>query len=436
MNENVGPATMREAQPAQSPRPEAAPKPKRRPLLRLLVAILLAAIAIFAWQRWEKLAPGTVDSGKKADKAAPAQTIRAAEATRGQMPITIDALGTVTPLATVTVKTQIAGVLMNVGFKEGQLVKIGDFLAQIDQRPYQAALAQAQGQLAKDTALLQQAQADLVRYQTLNRQDSIAKQQVDDQQFLVAQDKASMLSDQAQIDTAKLNIGYTHIVSPINGRVGLRLVDPGNYVQPSDSTGLFVLTELDPISVIFTTPEDNLPRISQRLASGAKMPVTAYDRANVQKLAVGELTTFDNQIDTTTGTFKLRATFPNPDGVLFPSQFVNAELLVDTLSDVVLVPNAAVQLGQNGPFVYVVKDGKTVEARQVKTGDADSAHTVISSGLNAGESVVIDGVDRLRDGAAIRLVGAKPGAAPAGDAGAGGHHRGHKKPGEDGAKSP
>jgi len=434
MNETLDPATMREVRPAHPQEPAvAAPARRGRPLVRGIVAVLLAVLAIFVWERWEKLAPGTIEAKKEQGKTTPAQTIRAAEATRGRMPITIDALGTVSPLATVTIRTQISGALMNVGFKEGQLVKAGDFIAQVDPRPYQAALDLAQAQLAKDTALLQQAQADFARYQTLSKQDSIAKQQVEDQQFLVAQDKAAILSDQAQIQTAKLNLAYTRIVSPINGRVGLRLVDPGNYVTPTDATGLVVITELDPISVIFPTPEDNLPSISKRFHSGAKLQVTVFDRANVRELAVGELTNIDNQIDTSTGTFKLRATFANPDNALFPSQFVNARLLVDTLDNVVLVPNAAVQLGQQGPFVYVVKDGKTVEARQVKTGPSDAAHTVIASGLEAGESVVIDGVDRLRDGAAVRLAGIKPETAPAG----GGHrHDGRGKPGEAGTKSP
>jgi len=432
MNENVAPPTLREVRPAAPPgpviAPPAPPAKKRRRGLRLGVALILAAVAIVGWEHWERIAPGTVDANKPPEKSGPPpQTIRAANAERGNMPITIDALGTVTPLATVTIHTQIAGRLMSVGFQEGQLVKVGDFLDQIDPRPYEAALALAQGQLAKDTALLQQAQADLVRYQTLNRQDSIAKQQVDDQQFLVAQDKAAIQSDQAQIDTAKLNIGYTRIVSPITGRVGLRLVDAGNYIQPSDTSGLVVITQLDPISVVFTTPEDNLPRITARLNAGAKLQATAFDRANVKQLAVGELATFDNEIDTTTGTFKLRANFANPDNVLFPSQFVNIRLLVDTLTNVVLVPNAAVQLGQSGSFVYVVKDGATVEVRKVKTSASDATHTVIETGLEAGESVVIDGVDRLRDGAAVRMVEAKA-TAGAGDGAPA--QRGHKGGGD------
>ena len=434
MKETAAPAVKREVRPLRDPSPPTAPPPapRRRRGLRLFVALVLAVIAIFAFERWEKLAPGDLASKQPAERSGPPpQTIRAAAAERGQMPITLDALGTVTPLASVTIRTQIAGKLMSVGFEEGQMVKAGDFLAQIDSRPYEAALSQAQGQLAKDTALYQQSQADLARYQTLNRQDSIARQQVDDQVYLVAQYKAAMATDQAQIDTAKLNLGYTRIVAPISGRVGLRLVDPGNYVQPSDASGLVVVTQLDPISVVFSTPEDNRPRIAARLSAGAKLPVTAFDRANVKTLATGELATFDNQIDTTTGTFKLRANFANPGGALFPNQFVNVRLLVDTLSDVVLVPNAAVQLGQDGSFVYVVKDGKTVEARKVKTGASDAARTVIDSGLAAGESVVIDGVDRLRDGAEVRIAGAKPDAAPAGgDKPAGEHRHRRKKDGE------
>jgi multidrug efflux system membrane fusion protein len=329
------------------------------------------------------------------------------------MPITIDALGIVTPFATVTVKTQIAGKLMEVGFKEGQRVEQGDFLAQIDPRPYQVALALAQGQLAKDSALYAQAQADLARYQTLITQDSIARQQVEDQVFLVAQDKAAMAADQAQIDAANLNIAYCRITAPVGGRVGLRLVDPGNYLQPSDSTGIVVIAQLDPISVVFSTPEDNLPPIAQRLNAGASLPVTAFDRANVKPLGAGMLTAYDNQVDVTTGTFKLRATFANAQGTLFPNQFVNVRLLVDTLADAVLAPNAAIQLGANGSFVYVVGDDSTVAVRKVTTGPADATNTTIVSGLAVGENVVIDGADRLRDGAKVNVRNAAGAAAQA-----------------------
>jgi multidrug efflux system membrane fusion protein len=303
----------------------------------------------------------------------------------------------------VTVRTQIAGNLQQIGFEEGQIVKAGDFLAQIDSRPYQATLAQAQGQLAKDTALHAQAEADLARFQILGKQDSIATQQIDDQKFLVAQDKAAMASDQAQIDAANLNITYCRIVAPVSGRVGLRQVDQGNYVQASDATGIVVITQIQPISVIFSTPEDNLPQIAARMKSGAILPVTAFDRANVKQLAVGSVTTTDNQIDTTTGTFKLRASFDNQDGALFPNQFVNARVLVDTLSGAVVVPNAAVQLGPAGNFAYVVKDDNTVTVRNIKIGPADATRTSIASGLAVGEKVVIDGADRLREGAKVTV---------------------------------
>ena len=356
------------------------------------------------------------------------------------MPLTIDALGTVTPFETVTIRTQIAGTLQNVGFTEGQTVKAGDFIAQIDPRPYEAALAQAQGQLAKDQALLGQAQGDLARFQQLAKQDSIALQQVADQIALVAQDKAAIAADQAMVKTAELNVAYTHIVSPVTGRVGLRLVDPGNYLQPSDSTGIVVITQIDPISVVFTTPESNLPRIAARLNSGVKLPVTVLDRDNVHALATGTLTTFDSQIDVTTGTIRMRSTFDNPNGVLFPNQFVNVRLLVDTMTGATLAPNPAIQLGASGNFVYLLNDNSTVSKRDVVIGPTDGKHTVITSGLKVGDKVVIDGVDRLRDGVKVKVVdnpataGAAAGAgqgleqgglgsAAGSDSGAGQHHR-------------
>ena len=430
MNETVDPATTRVAEPTPAPiRPLTAPPRRKRRWPRWLAAIVLAVVAFIAFERWEKLAPGTVDANKPAEKTTPPQTVRAASAERGDMPITIDALGSVTPLATITIKTQISGKLMSVGFQEGQLVKTGDLIAQIDSRPYEAALAQAQAQLAKDTAAYQQAQADLARYQTLNRQDSIAKQQVDDQVFLVAQDKAAIGVDQAQIDTAKLNLNYTRILSPINGRVGLRLVDPGNYVQPSDATGLVVITQLDPITVDFNTPEE---QSAAHRAARRRRRQAACDRRSTAptsrrwRPANSPPTTI--RVDTTTGTVKMRASFANPDNTLFPSQFVNVRrLLVDTQKNVVLVPNAAVQLGQSGPFAYVVKDGKTVEVRKIQDRRRrQPAYRSSSRDWRRVESVVIDGVDRLRDGAAIRLVGAKPAATDAG-AGTGEHQHRHKR---------
>ena len=390
--------------------------------VRMALVVLLAAAAVFAWQKFENIAPSTNEGQNAGRSGQPPQTVRVGAVTLGDMPLTIDALGTVTPFETVTIKTQIAGVLQEVGFTEGQTVKTGDFLAQIDPRPYEAALAQAKGQLAKDQALLGQAQSDLARYEALNKQDSISKQQVDDQEALVAQDKAAIVTDQAQVKTAELNVAYTHIVSPVTGRVGLRLVDPGNYLQPSDATGIVVITQIDPISVVFTTPEDNLPRISARLNSGAKLKVTVLDRDNVNALATGTLTTFDSQIDVTTGTIKMRATFDNPNGVLFPQQFVNVRLLVDTMTGATLAPNAAIQLGASGNFVYLLNDDSTVSKRDVTTGPNDGKRTVIASGLKAKRQ----GGDRWRRPAARRGEGQgrRQPAAPRAQAAAGGQEQG------------
>ena len=417
MNETVDPHSLDAAAPA----PVAAkPPPVRRYRLGKFALILALAIVLIAVGiKLERI--GVEDTQSKAPAGPPATSVRAATATLGEMPIIINALGTVTPLASVTVKSQISGYLTSVAFKEGQMVKAGDLIAQIDDRPYRATLEQQQAQLAKDTSLHDQAIGNLARYDTLNKQDSIAKQTVDDQRFLVAQDAAAMLVDQAQIDAANLNIDYAHIVSPISGRVGLRLVDPGNYVTAADTTGLVVITQLDPISVIFSTPEDNLPRITKRFRSGAKLTADVYDRANVHKIGEGELTTFDNIVDTTTGTFKLRATFANPDLALFPSQFVNVRLLVDTEKDKVIVPSAAIQIGADGSYVYLVDGDSKVTVRKVTSGAQDATRSVIESGLAAGDKVVVDGVDRLRDGAKVRLVddasqaGAAPGAGAAGE---------------------
>src|SRR5277367_4204139 len=406
-------------------------RPRRRSLLlRIAIIAALAAAAVFAWQKFEHGEPSTQEGDNSGRHGQPPQTVRVAPVTLGDMPLTIDALGTVTPFETVTIRTQIAGNLQEVGFTEGQIVKKGDFLAQIDPRPYEAALAQAQGQLAKDTALLGQAQSDLARYQQLAKQDSIAQQQVADQVALVAQDKAAIATDQAMVKTAELNVAYTHIVSPITGRVGLRLVDPGNYLQPSDATGIVVITQIDPISVVFTTPEDNLPRISARLSSGAEIKVTVLDRDNVHPLATGTLTTYDSQIDITTGTIRMRATFANPNAVLFPQQFVNVRILVDTMTGATLAPNPAIQLGASGNFVYLLNDDSTVSKRDVVTGPGNGKVTVITSGLKAGDKVVIDGVDRLRDGAKVVVAddaaqaagqGAEQGGGP--EAGSAQHHR-------------
>jgi multidrug efflux system membrane fusion protein len=305
-----------------------------------LVAVLIV-IAGYEILRW--LGPGSSGGGHNVQAAA--QTVGAGTVTLGNIHVIVNALGTVTPLATVTVQTQINGQLTEVGFTEGQLVKKGDFLAQIDQRPYEILKAQYQGQLAHDEGLLAQAQLDLKRYQTLVTQNSIARQQADDQAFVVQQYIGSVQLDQAQVDAETLNITYCHIVAPVTGRVGLRLVDPGNYVQATNSTGIAVLTQLQPITVIFSIPEDDLPEIMPQLNAGQELSVTAFDRANLKELATGKVSAVDNQVDTTTGTVKVRAQFDNTDNALFPNQFVNAHLLIETLQNVVTVQTSAIQLG-------------------------------------------------------------------------------------------
>jgi multidrug efflux system membrane fusion protein len=370
----------------------------------ILLAVLIAAGLATGWYWWTQTAP---PSAGRAGQVPP-QPVGAATIDKGDIRIVLNELGTVTSLATVTVKTQINGQLVDVAFKEGQIVKKGDFLAQIDPRPYQVSLEQAEGQLAHDQGLLLQAQTDLKRYQTLARQDSIAQQQVDDQRYLVAQYTGSVQSDQAQVDSAKLNLTYCHIVSLIDGQVGLRQVDAGNYVQTSDTTGLAVITQLQPISVIFSVPEDSLPDILAKLHApggqpGAALGVDAYDRANTRKLDSGQLATLDSQIDTTTGTLRMRALFPNKDGLLYPNQFVNARLLVDTMHDTVRVPVPAVQRGEPGTFVYVIAANNTVSVRPVKLGPTDGGYTAVLSGVQPGEVVVTDGTDRLRDGAAVTV---------------------------------
>ncbi len=388
-------------------RPAPARAATRRRWPWLLALLLLAGGGLAWWLRPAAPPPAVL--------AAPPIPVGIASAAAGDIRIVLDALGTVTPLATVTVRTQISGALQSVGFTEGQIVHKGDFLAQIDPRPYQALLEQYQGQLARDQALFKQSQVDLTRYQTLLRQDSIARQQAEDQVFLVQQYAAAMRSDQAQIDTEQLNLVYCHITSPIDGRVGLRLVDPGNFVQPSDAAGLVVVTQLQPISVIFPLPEDNLPQVLGRFHAGARLPVAAYDRADVTHLADGAVGTIDNQIDTTTGTWKLRAIFANTDEALFPNQFVNAHVLVTTLAGVLTVPTAAVLRGAPGSYVYLVGADDSVSVRPVTTGAVDGERVQITAGLAAGDRVVIDGTDRLREGARVRVqaAGARPaGAAP------------------------
>jgi multidrug efflux system membrane fusion protein len=372
-----------------------------RPFFWLLLVAAIVGIGVWYFPR-----PQKEQRNAGHFQSAASVPVGVAPVQQGDMPVILSQLGTVTPLAMVTVKTQISGYLTEVAFQEGQMVKKGDFLAQIDPRPYQVALEQAEGQLAKDQALLRNAQIDLARYNTLVAQNSIATQTRDTQSYLVAQYQAAIKSDQAQVDAQKLNLTYCHIVSPVTGRVGLRQVDAGNYVQTSDANGIVVVTQLQPISVIFTLPEDNLPAVFKRWHGGATLPVTAYDRSGSAELDKGTLDTIDNQIDTTTGTVKLRAIFNNDQWILFPNQFVNVQLVVDTAHNVDIVPTAAIQRGAPGTFVYVVKPDKTVAVQKVKLGPTDGQRVAILSGLQPGESIVIDGADRLRDGAKITLAAA------------------------------
>jgi membrane fusion protein, multidrug efflux system len=404
------------SRPSPDPLSRATPAaPRSRTRFRILIGLILIGLVGGGWYLWKQHQTQQAPKPATAGRGAPnlPQPVGFATIDKGNIRIILNELGTVTSLDTVTIQTQINGQLQEIGFKEGQIVKKGDFLAQIDPRPYIAALEQAQGTLAKDQGLLAQAQTNLKRFQALGRQDSIAQQQVDDQRFLVLQLTGTVQTDQGLVDAAKVNLAYCRIVSPIDGQVGLRLVDLGNYVQTSSTTGLLVITQMQPISVLFSVPEDNVPDIIQRVRGGATLSVEAYDRANTKLLATGELGTLDNVIDTTTGTLKLRAIFANPDEMLYPNQFVNAHLLVNTMQDAVRVPVPAVQRGEPGTFVYVIDANNTVSVRPIKVGPVDGNYQAVLSGLNPGDKVVTDGTDRLKDGAKVTLPAEEKGAPPA-----------------------
>lgn len=349
--------------------------------------------------------------------AAPLQAVSVAAASAADMQVVDSGLGTITSLASVVVQSQISGVLQTIGFREGRIVHRGDFLAQIDPRPYQALLEQARGTLAHDQGLLHQAQMDARRYALLQKQDSIGRQQAEDQQFVVEQYIGSVAADQGALQTQLVNLAFCRIVAPVEGRIGLRQVDAGNYVTPALANGIVVVTQIDPISAIFTLPEDDVPAIQVALAAGATLSVQAWDRSNTTMLATGTLETLDNQIDVTTGTVKLRALFANAQAMLFPNQFVNVRLIVSTVRGAVTVPNAALQTGAPGSFVYLVKPDSTVSVQAVKLGVADADKTQIVSGLALGDQVVTDGADRLRDRTHVVLPGAREGATSR-------HHRG------------
>lgn len=346
--------------------------------------------------------------GGKSDQNEAGQPIPVvtAVAHSGDVPVYISALGSVTATYTVTVRTQINGQLVQVFYREGQMVKKGDLLAQIDPRLYEAQLLQYQGQLARDMALLTNAQLDLKRYQELWKENSVAKQQLDTQASLVKQSEGTVQLDRGLITSTQLNLTYCRIVSPIDGRVGLRLVDPGNFVQTSDTNGLAVITTLSPITVIFSIPEDNLPAVMDQLNAGKTLVVQAYDRSANKLLATGTLLTVDNQIDPTTGTVKLKSSFLNQDNHLFANQFVNVQLLVTTLHNATIVPTTAIQNGAQGPFVYLLNNNHTVSVKPVKVGVTVGENTNVTAGVVPGQSVVVEGVDKLTDGAKVTVTNA------------------------------
>jgi multidrug efflux system membrane fusion protein len=379
-----------------------AERPARRRLM-LWVAIFAGAaiVAVIVYRSVTFISQPPPRRGRFQDGGN--QPVGVAVVKRGDVRLTLRALGAVTPLATVTVTTQINGYLMRVGFKEGQLVKKGQLLALIDPRPYEVALEQDRAQLARDEATLNQAQMDLERYRTLSSQQSIARQTYEDQEWTVKQDQGTVDYDKALIKAQQLTLTYCHIVAPTDGRVGLRQVDPGNYVQTSSTTGIVVLTMLNPTTVEFAVPEDSLPQIMARAHSGAVLPVTAFDRANVTQLATGQLEAVDTQVNTTTGTVMLRANFENSEERLYPSQFVNVVMLLDTLKDVLRVPVGAVQRGAPGSYVYLVDAENTVSVHPIKLGPQDGDFYAVESGLSPGDVVVTDGADRLRDGAKVTI---------------------------------
>ncbi|HKB83893.1 MAG TPA: MdtA/MuxA family multidrug efflux RND transporter periplasmic adaptor subunit [Burkholderiales bacterium] len=378
----------------------------RRWWVWLLVFCIIGGTAWFVFAKPEggKPAGGPQGGGKAGMNGANRpQPVMTAAARTGDINLYLNGLGTVIPLNTVTVRTHVDGELSAVMFREGQAVKQGDLIAQIDPRPYQVQLEQAQGTMARDQALLKNAQADLERYRTLFEQDSIAKQQLDTQASLVRQYEGALKADQAQIDSAKLQLTYSRITAPVTGRLGLRQVDVGNIVHTGDTNGIVVITQLQPITVVFTLPEDNISAVMKKLHAGEKLAVDAYDRAGKVKLATGMLLTVDNQIDTTTGTVKLKAQFTNEDYSLFPNQFVNARMLLDVKHEVILIPSAAILRGTQGTFVYVVKEDKSVTVRPVKVGSTEGETAAIDSGVAAGEVVVTDGTDKLREGARVEV---------------------------------
>ncbi|HSQ03390.1 MAG TPA: MdtA/MuxA family multidrug efflux RND transporter periplasmic adaptor subunit [Burkholderiales bacterium] len=386
----------------------ATPRERHRRWWLVAIVIVVAAVVggYYFWPKAEPQSTAQQRRGKGGPNAGRPMPVVAAAAKTADVDVYLSGLGTVTPLATVTVKSRVDGQLVRVLFREGQMVKAGELLAEVDPRPFQVQLTQAEGQMARDQAQLHNAQIDLERYRTLFAQDSIAKQQLDTQGALVRQFEGAVKADQGQVDNARLQLTYSRVTAPVSGRVGLRQVDPGNIVHASDQNGIVIITQLQPITVVFTIPEDNVHLVMGRVRGAEKLRVDAFDRAEKVQLASGMLLTVDNQIDPATGTVKLKAQFANENYALFPNQFVNARMLVDVKKDATVIPSAAVQRGTPGTFVYVVKSDNTVTVRPVKLGPVQGENIAVEAGLKPGELVVTDGADKLREDAKIELPGA------------------------------
>ena len=430
---------------SESPPPTPPKSPHSHRWVWVLLPLLVLTAGIYLYSQTKnsstaKAAPAR-SGGKQDRKGGEASTVpvEGARATKGDIGVYFNGLGSVTPISTVTMRSRVDGELIAVHFREGETVRKGDLLMEIDPRPYQVQLTQAEGQHSRDQATLENARVDLERYEGLLKQNAIPEQQVATQRSTVKQAEATVMSDQGQVDAAKLNLTYTHITAPIAGRLGLRLVDPGNIVHAGDQNGLVVLTQMDPISVLFTISQDQLPAVLQKMRARQTLPVDAFDREMRNRLAGGTLTTVDNEIDPTTGTVRLRATFANANGALFPSQFVNARLLVEWRRGVVLLPSAAIQRTSNAVFVYLVKPDFTVTVRNITTGVMEGETAQITSGLAPGDTVVMTGADKLQEGSKVRVEfpgqqqNGNPGGAPNAGRGSGrgrgpGQGQGHGQP--------
>jgi multidrug efflux system membrane fusion protein len=399
-----GPTGLKKDTPA-----DLAARPQRRSSSRARIwLVILALLGGGAWYLWSKgnfssagVTGGPSTGGKRGGGGA--VPVVAARARRGDIGVYITGLGSVTPIYTVTIKSRVDGQLMKIHYNEGALVHEGDLLLEIDPRPYQVALEQAEGNMIRDQANLANARVDLDRYQKLVAQEAVPEQQLATQKALVTQDEGIVKSDQAQIDSAKLNLVYCNITAPISGRVGLRLVDPGNIVHATDTNGLLVITQVDPISVIFTVAEDDLPVVLRKLAAGEHLRTGAWDRGDVTQIGSGTLSTVDNQIDPTTGSLRFRATFENKNNLLFPNQFVNVRLLVQSKAGITLVPNAVIQRSNTSTYVFLVKNDKTITVRPVTVGTTEGNETEIVSGVAPGDVLVMTGVDKLEEGTKVAV---------------------------------